>query len=463
MASRGASEQAPALNLFAKFFKSEVAGSIILLICTVVALVWANSPWSQSYLHLLHTKVGVSWGDSTFAISLQHWINDGLMVVFFFAVGLELKRELLIGHLSSAERAILPIMAALGGMMAPALIYTALNYGRVGARGWAIPTATDIAFSIGVLAILGSRVPTPLKIFLTAAAIADDLGAVVVIALFYTETLRLSAFIVALVLLALLFVATHILGVRRLGVLLLLIVGIWAAVFASGIHATVAGILVAIIVPVRATISSKEFFEAAQRCTGELQDGFSALDAGANPTDAQMESLAELELASRRLQPPGMRLEHYLHPLQAYFVLPLFALANAGIVLDGGLLQAMFTPVGLGVFLGLLIGKPLGFLGFSWLAVRSGWARLPESTTWQQMSGIGCLAGIGFTMSLFVTELAFTSEAHITSAKAAILTGSCVSAIVGYAVLSRVLSTGASAATESRAASGPLARKVEPV
>lgn len=409
-------------GVFARFIKSEVAGSVILLVCTLLALAWANSPWFESYLHLLHTKVGVSWGDAKFALSLQHWINDGLMVVFFFVVGLELKRELLLGHLSSRQKAILPVMAALGGMIVPAVIYASFNFRGDGARGWGIPMATDIAFSLGVLAILGTRVPPPLKILLTAAAIADDLGAVIVIAVFYTETIWLAALLVAGGLLGLLVIATRALKIRRLGLILVIILGIWAAVFASGIHATVAGIIVALIVPVSATMERKDFVEIAKRRLAELESGQSADGTIIGPEP--LEAYHEFEDASRQLQPAGLRLEHYFHPVTTYFVLPLFALANAGIVMDQSLISATTTPVGMGVFFGLLLGKPIGFLMLSWLAVRGGLAQLPKGTSWAQVAGVGCLAGIGFTMSLFVTELAFSSPEPITSAKSAILAAS---------------------------------------
>jgi Na+:H+ antiporter, NhaA family len=441
MANQSDARKSISLGLFEWFFRSEASGGIVLLLCTVAALFWANSPWSETYLHLFHTKIGMSWGEADFKLPLHYWINDGLMVVFFFVVGLEIKRELLIGHLSSVKKAALPVMAALGGMIFPALIYAALNIGREGARGWGIPMATDIAFSVGVLVILGKRVPISLKVFLTAAAIADDLGAVVVIALFYTEKIHFMALMVAVVLLGVLYAAARIYGVRRMGILLLLVLGIWAAVFVSGIHATIAGILVALIVPVRPTIAPESFLTLAHDRLSRLKTSQVA-SKSMTSDEEMMEAVADIELASRRLQSTGLRFEHYLHPVQAFFILPLFALANAGVALDQGLLRATFTPEGLGVLLGLCLGKPIGFVLFSWLAVRSGYANLPEGVNWKQIGGIGCLAGIGFTMSLFVTELAFSSDMLIANAKAAILSASCVSAIIGYSVLCRVLPSG---------------------
>jgi Na+:H+ antiporter, NhaA family len=425
-------------GLFERFLRSEVSGSIALLACTLIAIVWANSPWSETYTSILHTKVGISWAGSTYALSLLHWINDGLMVIFFFVVGLEIKRELLIGHLSSLKKAVLPVTAAFGGMVVPAVIYAVLNAGGEGARGWGVPMATDIAFSLGVLAIFGKRVPTSLKVFLTAAAIADDLGAVLVIALFYTETIRLVWLLVALGLLVILYLVMRVLQVRRLGILLILIIAVWIAVFASGIHATVAGILVALLVPIKPVTEPRALLDLAEDRVRRLK--------GANLTAESMvfdhdrlEDVVEVEEAVRRMQPPGLRLEHYWHPVQAFLILPLFALANAGVRLDQGVFQAIASPVGLGIILGLFVGKQVGFMLSSWLAIRTGKAELPDGVTWPQFWGMSCLAGIGFTMSLFVSELAFASESLIASAKLGILVASVVSAIAGYFVLHRVL------------------------
>ncbi len=434
--------QSPALEkprgLFERFVHSEVSGSIILLVCTVVALVWANSPWADTYTHLLHTKIGVSWGDASYALSVHYWINDGLMVIFFFVVGLEIKRELLIGRLSSMKKAVLPAMAALGGMIVPALIYAIFNARGDGARGWGIPMATDIAFSLGMLAVLGKRVPVGLKVFLTAAAIADDLGAVVVIAIFYTETIRLAALVVALAALGVLFLVNRVLEIRRLGIVISVILVVWIAVFASGIHATVAGILVALLVPIKPTAEPRALLDAAEARLRRLREAAPTASSMVLEHD-QLAVAVEMEQAARRLQPTGLRLEHYWHPVQAFFILPLFALANAGVRLDQGVVQAVASPVGLGIVLGLFLGKQAGFMLFSWLAIRAGKADLPEGVTWPQFWGMSLLAGIGFTMSLFVTELAFKSESLIATAKVGILVGSLISAIAGYAVLSMVL------------------------
>jgi NhaA family Na+:H+ antiporter len=425
-------------GLFDRFLHSEVSGSIILLACTLVALIWANSPWAEAYSHILHTKIGISWGGATYALSVHYWINDGLMVIFFFVVGLEIKRELLVGRLSSMRKAALPVMAAVGGMVCPAMIYAILNIGGDGARGWGVPMATDIAFSLGMLAVLGKRVPMAVKVFLTAAAIADDLGAVVVIALFYTETIRFAWLLIALAILALLYLVARVLRIRRLGILLPLIIGVWLTVFASGIHATVAGILVALLVPIKPMAEPRSLLELIEKKLHWLK----GTDVTAHSMifeQEQLEAVIELEEFARQMQPAGLRLEHYWHPIQAFFILPLFALANAGVRLDQGIFQAIVSPVGLGVILGLFVGKQVGFMLFSWLAIRSGKAELPDGVTWNQLWGVSCLAGIGFTMSLFVTELAFKSEALIANAKVGILLASIGSAVAGYFVLHAVL------------------------
>jgi NhaA family Na+:H+ antiporter len=425
-------------GIFDWFLHSEVSGSVILLFCTLIALVWANSPWASSYEHLLHTKVGVSFGENAFALSLHHWINDGLMVIFFFVVGLEIKRELVVGQLSSFKKAIVPCMAALGGMLVPAAIYATVNFGGEGARGWGVPMATDIAFSLGVLSMLGKRVPLALKVFLTAAAIADDLGAVVVIALFYTAEIQFNWLLLAAALLAALYVALHVFNIRRMGILLTLILGVWVAVFISGIHATVAGVLVAMLVPVKPVAEPRRLLGVVEEGTRRLR-GSDLTSTSIVLDHHELEAVVDVERAARQMQPPGLRLEHYWHPVQAFFILPLFALANAGVRLDQRLLDSATNPVGLGIILGLFVGKPVGFLLFSWLAVRFGNADLPAGTNWRQLAAMSFLAGIGFTMSLFVTELAFTSEALISDAKVGILIASLISAIAGYFALHRVL------------------------
>lgn len=424
-------------GLFQYFFRSEISGSVILLACTVVALAWANSPWAASYFEIAHTYVGVSWGDSGFKLSLQHWINDALMVVFFFVVGLEIKREMSVGELSSFDKAVLPVSAALGGMVVPAIIYAAFNFGGPGASGWGVPMATDIAFAIGILAMFGKRAPLGLKVFLTALAIADDLGAVLVIALFYTAKINWLALGVAAVFLLLLLAANRA-GLRRTELYLLMAVAVWVGVFASGVHATVAGVLVAMVIPVRASIEPEKFLKGAKARLQELEaSGLTSVSM--LKEDDQLHALDSLSHATQRMLPAGIVLEHYLHPLQSFLILPLFAFFNAGVTIDSGSVAGAFDPITLGVVLGLVVGKQLGVFGFSWLTVRSGRAALPAGVTWPQVWGASCLAGVGFTMSLFIAELAYGDAALVTSAKIGILAASLIAAVLGYAVLARVL------------------------
>jgi NhaA family Na+:H+ antiporter len=418
------------LGMFERFVHSEASGSVVLLLATLAALVWANSPSAESYFALAHTRIGVSWGESTFALSLQHWVNDALMAVFFFVVGLEIKREVVVGQLSSLRRAALPGMAALGGMLVPAALYALLNAGGEGGSGWGVPMATDIAFALGVLALLGKRVPLGLKVFLTALAIADDLGAVLVIALFYTAEIRGSALALAAVFLGLLFLA-NLLRVRRSELYVVLALGVWVGVLASGVHATVAGILVALLVPVRARRDPEAFLATAESRVAELRG------AGLTPESllarrSQLDAIVDLHEAAGDMRPPGLTLEEELHPIVAFLILPLFAFFNAGVALGEGRIAG---DVGLGIVLGLVVGKQLGITLFGWIAVRSGWAALPEGVTWAHVYGGACLAGIGFTMSLFVSELAFGPGALLDEAKLGVLLASLVSAVWGFVFL----------------------------
>ena len=419
------------------FIHSEVTGSIALLTCTVLALAWANSPWADAYDHILHTPVGVSWGETSFRLSLHHWINDGLMAVFFFVVGLEIKREVVVGELSSFAKATLPVAGAAGGMILPALVYVAFNAGGAGARGWGIPMATDIAFALGVLAMFGRRVPVGLKVFLTALAIADDLGAVAVIAIFYTGKLDLPSMLLAGVLLLALFLAVRA-GVRRRGILYLLILGVWLAVFASGVHSTIAGILLAMVIPVRPRVDPRRFVDETEERLGRLRE-MEISDRSVLGSREQLNALENIHAQASDALPPGLVLEHALHPVQTWLILPLFALANAGVAIGGDVTAVLSSPVALGIIAGLVVGKPAGILLASWLAVKSGRGALPEGVSWAQVAGAGCLAGIGFTMSLFVADLAFADELLTATAKVGILAASLASGLVGLVVLASSL------------------------
>lgn len=414
---------------FQEFAERGVLSGLLLMACTALALVWANSPWSESYFHLWETPISVGLAGSPVSGSLHHWINDGLMAVFFLLVGLEIKRELLVGELASARHAALPIAAAIGGMIVPAGLYAMVNAGGVGAHGWGIPMATDIAFALGVLTLLGPRVPVGLKVFLTALAIVDDMGAVLVIAVFYTGAINWDALFVAIAATAVLF-ALNRAAVKGLGPYLLIGAVLWGALLSSGIHATIAGVILALMVPSRTTIDAAQFSTRARR----LLDDFDRSETGdllVLTSKGQQEAIYALDVTSSAAVAPLLRLEHALNGAVAFFIMPLFALANAGVPLSGAG-DLLGSPVTLGVALGLMIGKPLGVMLFSWLAIRLRLAHLPGGVTWPQLHGASWLAGIGFTMSLFVGSLAFGEGELLDAAKLGILGASAVAGLGGW-------------------------------
>ena len=418
---------------FQDFAHKESSGGILLMAATVAALVWANSPWGEGYAALWHTKLTVGLGGFSLSKDLTHWINDGLMAVFFLVVGLEIKREILVGELSSLRRAALPIVAAVGGAVVPALIYVAFTAGTEGAAGWGIPMATDIAFVLGVLALLGERAPMALKVFLTALAIVDDIMAVLVIALFYTSDVSWGALGVGgLFLIAL--VAANLIGVGRTLVYALLGIGLWLAFLLSGIHATVAGVLLAFTVPASSFINPAAFVERGRYVLDRFEQ---AGEKGENvlTNEDRQAALHALNRATYKLEPPLHELEHALHPWVAFAVVPLFALANAGVPLGGGVAGALTDPVSLGVVAGLVLGKQVGVTLFAWLAVKSGLSELPGGIGWRHVYGAGWLAGIGFTMSLFVTDLAFDNDVLVDAAKLGILAASLTAGVVGWTIL----------------------------
>jgi NhaA family Na+:H+ antiporter len=420
-----------------RFTHTEAFGGALLLFATVIALAWANSPWAASYAEVWHTHIRVGIGSHEINHSAVEWINDGLMCVFFFLVGLEIKREMLTGELASARRAAFPIAAAIGGMVVPAAIFASLNHGGGGAAGWGIPMATDIAFSLGLLALLGSRVPVALKVFLAALAIVDDLGAVLVIAVFYTDSISWSSLTCGLVLLGV-SAALGRMGVRRPIVYALLGVLVWLTFLGSGVHATIAGVLLAFTIPARRKIDTVQFIRDGRA----IIDTFEQVDDPLPLTNEPQRALIrDLEARCEAVEPPLQRIEHALHPWVAYGIMPLFALANAGLVIDGGFAHGLAQPIGLGVLLGLVVGKPLGILAATWLAVRLGMASRPEGVSMPQLVGVGILAGIGFTMSLFITNLAYSDDALRAAAKAAIMTASLISAVLGLMVLHMCLGT----------------------
>jgi NhaA family Na+:H+ antiporter len=419
------------LRPFQTFFRLESASGILLLACAVLALVWANSPLAASYFGLWSVPVTVAVGGFEIAKPLLLWINDGLMAIFFFVVGLEIKREVLVGELASPRKAALSVAAAIGGMVVPALVYAGVNAGGVGADGWGIPMATDIAFALGVVALLGKRVPLALKVFVTAVAIVDDLGAVLVIAIFYSTKLSLPMLgYAAIVLVAL--VALNLGGVRRSWPYALLGIALWVAFLKSGVHATIAGVLLAMTIPARRVIDAPAFLE---RVKGLLEHFATHLEPGRRePTAEQQHAVHSIEKAAEQVETPLARLEHSLHPWVAFFVMPVFALANAGVPIEKEL--SMFTsPVTLGIVLGLFAGKQVGVMAFAWLAVKVGVADLPSGARWRHIWGLSLLAGIGFTMSLFVASLAFGEGELLAMAKIGVLVGSLISGVAGALVL----------------------------
>ena len=413
-----------------RFAAIEASGGIVLLIGAIVALAWVNSPWDHSYYSLWETELALDLHLFKIEQHLGHAVNDGLMVLFFFVVGLEIKRELVSGELSSPRRAILPAAAALGGMLGPALIYTAFNAGSETAHGWGIPMATDIAFAVGVLTLLGRRVPAPLKVFLLALAVADDLGGIVVIAVFYTESLSFEALgWAALVLLVILVINRG--GVVAIAPYVFLGVLFWAAMLKSGIHATIAGVILAMLTPSRPYYTDEDFDATLERLQTEY-----AL-ARADGSHARMQqALAQIEDLVSGMESPLDRLEHRLAPWTAFVVVPIFALANAGVAVSGEMLRsAASSPVTLGVALGLVLGKPVGIFLTSWVCVRLGLAQLPANTSFRQVLGAGMIAGIGFTVALFIAGLSFENPAHLDEAKVGILAASLIAGLLGSAYL----------------------------
>ena len=426
-----------ALSPLDSFVRTSVSGIGLLLLGTVLALVMANSPLADIYERLWQTELAVGVGDFRIAESLRHWVNDGLMALFFFIVGLEIKRQVLVGEMRYPRQAALPISAAVGGAVIPALIYTGLNWGGPGADGWGVPMATDTAFSLGILSLLGSRVRPLLLVFLTAFAIVDDILAVLVIAIFYTEEITWSWVAITVALLGALIVANAA-GFHRWPVYAALGLAVWLAVYESGVHATIAGVLVAMTVPARSWINPSEFLVRARKA---IEDFEAACYATANmlSNEPQQRATQELEGLCEDVETPMTHLQHRLNPWVAYGVLPIFAFANAGIPVVSGLGDALSSPETWGVVAGLVVGKPIGITLFAWLAVRAGIAILPGAIFWRHIVGVAFLGGIGFTISLFIAELAFESGSTADSARIGILAGSVIAGSVGYVWLNATL------------------------
>ncbi len=411
-----------------RFLKIESSSGVLLLGCALAALVIANSPLADSYEAFWKSKIGFTVGEFTFYHSLRHLVNDGLMVLFFFVIGMEVKRELVEGTLADFKRASLPLAAALGGMVVPALIYLSIQYGQPAMRGWGIPMATDIAFVVGCLALFGKRVPQNLRLLLLSLAIVDDIGAIAVIAIGYTENLNYGWLGIAACSIAVVRLFNRI-GVRRFPPYVVAGLVAWFAFHESGVHATIAGVVLGLMTPAKPMWASEELLIRVQ------QSGFAFAADDWNATPQRAEKIRQLQRVCRETVSPLEYLENTLHPYSSFFIMPIFALANAGVPLE---FSSLNDSVAIAVALGLIVGKPLGIVGFSWIAVRLGIAELPRGLDWPIVIAGSFLAGIGFTMALFIDALAF-GDAGLNTAKMGVLAGSAVSGLLGIGMLLIVL------------------------
>lgn len=409
-------------------------GGVLLMICTAVALYLANSSWQHDYHEILTTPIDIGLGNSHLKLDIHHFINDALMAIFFFVVGLEIKREVLVGELSHVSEAILPALAAFGGMIVPAAIFIAVNFHQPGEKGWGIPMATDIAFSLGILSLLGRRVPLSAKVFLTAFAIVDDIGASLVIAFFYTDTITWSALGIGAFFFTCL-VLCNAFGVRRSSPYVFLSVLLWLCFLKSGIHPTIAGILAALTIPARPRLQSDEFLISTRMLLDRIEEKREE-ESNVLKNKEKHAMISDVETASKLTQTPLKRFENSLHHWITFFIMPVFALANAGITFDGGLVNRLTHTVTIGILMGLVLGKQIGVTLFAWLAVKLGWAQLPRDVSWKMLYGLSWLGGVGFTMSLFITNLAYGRESvSLDDAKVGILLGSAIAGIGGSLIV----------------------------
>lgn len=407
-----------------RFINKEALSGILLFIATVAAVIVANSSWGQSYYDLWHMPLGVNLGEHSISMSLTYWIDDGLMALFFLMVGLEIKREMLIGELSSVSKASFPIIAAIGGMVIPALIYVGLNPSNP--LGFGIPMATDIAFALGILMLLGSRVNPAVKLFLVALAVVDDLGAVLVVATVYTAEIHTEYFLHAGFIYLLIW-ALNFKGVTKLTPYLILGVFLWVYIHAIGIHATIAGVLLAFAIPIKSKIDEKKFIDDSKKDIDEFEKHMDEIPI---LNHHQIDNLENIAYNYDKVQNPLVRLEHNLHGLSAFFIMPLFAFSNAGVLIDFTTVSANLSIV-LGVIFGLLLGKPIGIFGFTFLANKLKIVKKPDNISWNEVLSVGFLGGIGFTMSIFITHLAFLDENIISAVKLGVFIASFMAAIIG--------------------------------
>ncbi len=413
-----------------RFLSIQAASGIILMVAAVVAMVWANSPWKESYHHLWHTPIVLGAGDLVFRQTLHFWINDGLMVIFFFVVGLEIRREMYQGELSELKRAALPVAAAIGGMVVPAALYLAFNYGTPTQRGWGVPMATDIAFAVGILTLLGPRVPAALRVLLLALAIIDDIGAILVIAIFYSSGVQFVGLGIAAAAVAGAFAMQRV-GLRHTAFYLVPGFVVWVGMLTAGIHPTIAGVIMGLITPVRSWFGQEGFISEA----GDALKEFERRSNKKEDAHALMHPLERIEMARREAVAPVVRLEVALHPWVAYGIMPIFALANAGVTLDSvDLKSAGAMATTLGIIVGLAVGKPLGIVVLSMLAVKLGISSLPRGVNIRGLLVVGSVGGVGFTMALFIAQLAFVDPAALGVAKVAVLVGSLLAGVAGVAL-----------------------------
>ncbi len=416
-----------------RFFHIEQSSGILLLAAAIIALIWANSPWGHTYTSLWEQKITVGAGDFLLSKPLLLWINDGLMAIFFFVVGLEIKRELIIGELSTFKNALLPVITAIGGMVVPAIIYVSINMNPETINGWGIPMATDIAFALGVLSLLGKNVPLSLRVFLTAVAIIDDLGAILVIAIFYSTNISLLMLGLAGITLLILIIL-NLLHVRSPLVYLLFGIVLWFLFLKSGVHSTIAGVLLAFTIPAKARINSKHFYETTMSVLDRIKES-GILSKETSVSSEIHDHTYTIEEHCEKVTSPAQRLEHKLHPYVAFFIMPVFALANAGISFSGD--TEIINSISIGIFLGLIFGKAIGVTLFTYIPVKLKISDMPASTNIGHIIGVAFLAGIGFTMSIFITSLAFKNIDFINTAKAGILAASLIAGIIGYIILKR--------------------------
>lgn len=418
------------------FFHSPLAGGVILILCTIVAITLANIPYTAHWYHdLWMTPFTIGFAGFNLTEPIELWINDCIMAVFFFVVGLEIKRELVAGQLSSLKQASLPLAAAIGGMVIPALIFTVFNKGTISESGWGIPMATDIAFALGVLSIMSKKVPLSLKIFLTALAIVDDLGAILVIAIFYSSKLDWMMLGAAALVFSLLmaFNRAHILKMRYY---VIPSITLWILFLNSGVHATIAGVLIALTIPTVPRFSKEGFMRKSQQIIEDFKNAdLPGVEVLAN--HEQHKAMERMSILAKKTIPPSLKFEHALHPVVTFFIMPIFALANAGVVVSADHLGALVDTQGLGITLGLVLGKPIGIMVFSWFAVKIGWAMMPTGANWMKLLAVACLGGIGFTMSIFIDNLAFSDPSLVAYGKMSILVASVVAAVLGCILLSK--------------------------